>query len=146
MTTNDASPLDMVKRLSVEMFKCQPSKLCGVLSGREKTGWTERQAMVRVYHDDPNRDGVAPRTFGPLARFYPHVRDSRQQPRDDPKGRGALYLAADLATALAESYPEQWPDVSICEHTRAAWLRPAKAVSLLDLAGEGALALKVASA
>jgi RES domain len=97
--------------------------------------------MVRVYHEQPGHDGTAPRTFGPLARFDPHVRDARQRSREDPQGRGVLYLAADLATALAESYPEQWPEVSICLHTRAAWVCPPVQVALLDLSGEGALAI-----
>ncbi len=97
--------------------------------------------MVRVYHNDPDHDGLAPRTFGPLARFDPHVRDGHKRPREDPQGRGALYLAADLGTALAESYPGQWPEVLICPHARAAWVRPPRSIALLDLAGEGALAI-----
>jgi len=97
--------------------------------------------MVRVYHDDPDHDGLTPRTFGPLARFDPHVRDGHKRPREDPQGRGALYLAADLGTALAESYPGQWPEVPICPHARAAWVRPPRSIALLDLAGEGALAI-----
>jgi hypothetical protein len=97
--------------------------------------------MVRVYHENPDSDGMSPRTFGPLARFDPHVRDSHQRPRTDPQGRSVLYLAANLATALAESYPGQWPEVSICPHARAAWMRPAAPITLLDLTGEGALAI-----
>jgi hypothetical protein len=97
--------------------------------------------MVRVYHEDPRHDAMAPRTFGPVARFDPHVRDGHQKPREDPQGRGALYLAADLATGLAEYYPEQWPEVSICPHARASWVRPTKSVPLVDLTGEGALAI-----
>ncbi len=97
--------------------------------------------MVRVYHEQPGPDGIASRTFGPLARFDPHVRDAHQHPREDPQGRGVRYLAANLATALAESYPGQWPEVSICPHTRAAWVCPPAPVVLLDLSGEGALAI-----
>lgn len=96
--------------------------------------------MVRVYHEHPSRDGMAPRTFGPLNRFDPHVRDRRQQPREDPQGRGVLYLARDLGTALAEAYPGQWPGVGICPHARAGWARPTVAhIPLLDLTGNGAM-------
>jgi hypothetical protein len=84
---------------------------------------------------------MAPRTFGPLNRFDPHVRDRRQRPRDDPQGRGVLYLAADLGTALAEAYAGQWPEVRICPHARAAWVQPSAAVELLDLTGNGAMAI-----
>ncbi len=97
--------------------------------------------MVRVYHEGHAQEPFAPRTFGPLARFDPHVRDGRQRAREDPQGRGVLYLAADLGTALAESYPGQWPEVSICLHARAAWLSPPTAIPLLDLSGDGALAI-----
>ncbi len=103
--------------------------------------WRERTPAVRIYHEHPSRDGMAPRTFGPLARFDPHVRDSHQQPREDPQGRGVVYLAGDLPTALAESYPGQRPDVSICPHARAAWMSPPTPIALLDITGEGALAI-----
>ena len=46
---------------------------------------------------------MTPRTYGPLNRFDPHVRDRHQRPREDPQGRGVLYLAHDLGTALAEA-------------------------------------------
>jgi hypothetical protein len=103
--------------------------------------WRERMSMIRIYHQDPSRDGTAYRTFGPLARFDPHVRDGQQQPREDPHGRGTLYLAADLATALAEFYSGQRPEISICPHTRAAWMSPSKSITLLDIGGEGALGI-----
>lgn len=102
--------------------------------------WTAGQAKVRVYHEHPDRDPLAPRTCGPVARLDPHVRDRHQQPRIDPGGRGAVYLADDLATALAEVF-EQWPEVRICPQTRAVWARPAADVPLLDLTGDGALAI-----
>ena len=97
--------------------------------------------MVRVYHEHPHQDGLAPRTFGPLHRFDPHVRDQRRRPREDPQGRGVVYLAHDLATALAEAYSGQWPEVGVCPHARAGWVRPAAAIRLLDLTGDGALAI-----
>lgn len=103
--------------------------------------WRELQPMVRIYHEHPNHDGLGPRTYGPLGRFDPHVRDHHQRPREDPHGRGVLYLAAALDTALAEAYPQQWPEVSICPHTRAAWMRPRTPIDLLDLTGNGAIAI-----
>jgi len=84
---------------------------------------------------------MVPRTFGPLARFDPHVRDRHQRPRVDPQGRGALYLAADLASALAEAYSGAWRRVPICPHARAGWVLPSRAVELLDLIGHGAMAI-----
>jgi RES domain len=103
--------------------------------------WARSEPFVRVYHEHPTRDGVAPRTFGPIGRFDPHVRDRRRQPREDPQGRGVRYLARDLGTALAEAYPGQWPTVAICPHARAAWLRPSETIALLDLTGDGAIAI-----
>lgn len=97
--------------------------------------------MVRVYHEHPGRGGMTFRSFGPLARLDPHVRDARQRPRESPEGRGVLYLAADLRTALAEAYPDQWPQVMICPHACAAWLAPTRPLELLDLTADGALAI-----
>jgi hypothetical protein len=96
---------------------------------------------VRVYHEHPDRDGMAARTYGPIARFDPHVRDNRQRPREDPRGRGVLYLAQTLGTALAEAYPGQWPEVGVCPHARAGWVCPPTVIELVDLTGEGALAI-----
>ncbi|MBE2316661.1 RES domain-containing protein [Solirubrobacter sp. CPCC 204708] len=103
--------------------------------------WPADRPFVRIYHEHPLRDGMAPRTYGPLNRFDPHVRDRRQQPREDPHGRGVLYLAHDLGTALAEAFQGQWPAVSICPHARAGWVRPTRAIRLLDLTGNGAMAI-----
>jgi hypothetical protein len=97
--------------------------------------------MLRVYHEHPDRDGMAPRIFGPLNRFDPHVRDRRQQPREDPQGRGVLYLGLDLPTALAEAYPGQWPEVAICPQARAGWVMPVDPIELLDVTGNGAMAI-----
>ena len=102
--------------------------------------WAGR-ALVRVYHEHPSRDGMAYRTYGPTGRFDPHVRGRRHRARVDPTGRGVLYLAADLGTALAEAYPGQWPEVAICPHTRAAWVRPSARVRVLDLTASGAIAI-----
>jgi hypothetical protein len=74
-------------------------------------------------------------------RSEPHVRDRRYRARVDLTGRGVLYLAADLGTALAEAYPGQWPDVARCPHTRAAWVRPSARARLLDLTASGAIAI-----
>ena len=97
--------------------------------------------MVRVHHERAAQDEMAPRVFGPLARFDPHVRDRHQRPRADPQGRGVVYLAADLSTALAEAYPALWPEVPICPHARAAWVSPHVPIPLLDLTGNGAMAI-----
>ncbi len=103
--------------------------------------WGQWEPLVRVYHDHPARDGMAVRTFGPVGRFDPHVRDRHRQPRESSDGRGVLYLARDLPTALAEAYPGQWPQVLICPHARAGWVRPQEEMALLVLTGEGAMAI-----
>jgi hypothetical protein len=103
--------------------------------------WRAGVAFVRIYHEHPRQDGLHARTFGPLHRFDPHVRDRRQQPREDPQGRGVLYLAGDLGTALAEAFSGQAPDVSICSRTRAGWVTPTADLRLLELADDGAMAI-----
>jgi hypothetical protein len=95
--------------------------------------------MLRVYHQHPRRDGLTPRTYGPTARFDPHVRDRHYRPRQDPQGRGVLYLGRDLGTGLAEFYSGQWPQVNICPRARAAWMHPSERIQLLDLTGNGAM-------
>lgn len=95
--------------------------------------------MVRVYHDHPERSPLRSRTYGPLARFDPHVADRHRRPREQPDGRGVNYLAATLACALAEAFPEQWPEVAICPSARAIHAAPPKTVQLLDLTGDGAM-------
>ncbi len=96
--------------------------------------------MARVYHSHPDRDGTAPRTFGPLGRLDPHD-PGDGAPSEDPEGRGVLYLAADLPTALAEAFPGQWPEVRICENARVVWVSPHRPAPLLDLTSDGAMAI-----
>lgn len=50
-----------------------------------------------------------------------------------------MYAADELATALAEAFPGQWPQVAICPHTRATWFSVGEPVELLDLTGDGSL-------
>lgn len=52
-----------------------------------------------------------------------------------------IYLADSLTTALAEAYPDQMPDVGICARSRAVWLETEEPVSLLDITGDGAMAI-----
>lgn len=101
--------------------------------------WEADRFMIRVYHEHPERSPLRARTFGPLARFDPHIGDRRHRPREQADGRGVNYLSATLATALAEAFPEQWPEVAICPRARAVRAAPAAAVSLLDLMGDGAM-------
>jgi hypothetical protein len=101
--------------------------------------WAPHDWMIRVYHAHPNRAPLQARTFGPLHRFDPHVRDRRQRPREQPDGRGTMYLTENLACALAESFPEQWPEVSICPSQYAVLAGPDQPAALLDLTGDGAM-------
>lgn len=101
--------------------------------------WHAGNFMVRVYHEHPHRSPLEARTYGPLARFDPHVPDRLNTPREQPDGRGVNYLSATLECALAEAFPEQWPEVAICPRARAVRAAPAATVRLLDLTGDAAM-------
>ncbi len=81
------------------------------------------------------------RTVGPLHRFDPHVRDRYAKPRQQPDRRGVYYLADGLDCALAEAFPEQWPEVAICPRRRALWAAPSDRATLLDLTSNGSMAI-----
>ena len=108
--------------------------------GREHL-WTWRpdRPMVRLYHAHPGRSPLRARTYGPLGRFDPHVRDRHNRPQEQRDGRGVSYLAETLSCALAEAFPEQWLEVANCPGARALQAAPGKAVTLLDLTGDGAM-------
>ena len=95
--------------------------------------------MVRVYHAHPDGAPQYPRTFGPLNRFDPHVRDRHRRPREQPDRRGVNYLAETLGCALAEAFPDQWPEVAICPRRLAVLAAPGAPATLLDLTGDGAM-------
>lgn len=82
---------------------------------------------------------MQPRTFGPLNRFDPHVRNRRQKPQDQRDRRGVIYFADDLACGIAEAFPEQYPEVAICPNHRALRAAPREAIPLLDLTADGAM-------
>ena len=81
------------------------------------------------------------RVFGPVARFDPHVRDRHQRPKVQADGRGVQYLGDSLGCGLAEALPEQWPEVRICPNHRVVQAAPARPLALLDLRGDGAMAI-----
>lgn len=95
--------------------------------------------MVRIYHRHPDRFPLRARTFGPLNRFDPQVRDRHQQPREQRDGRGVIYFARDVACGLAESFPGQSPEVLICPNRYALLAAPRADSTLLDLTGNGVL-------
>ncbi len=101
--------------------------------------WRTDHFMVRVYHEHPERPPLEARTYGPLARFDPHVRDRHGKPREQADGRGVSYLSATLECALAEAFPEQHPEVAICPRARAIRAAPPADALLLDLTGDGAM-------
>lgn len=105
--------------------------------------WQPDDWMVRVFHahPDPSRSPLRARVYGPVSRFDPHVRDRRQRPRVQPDGRGVNYLADSLGCGLAEAFPEQHPEVRICPNHRAVLAAPQRPVELLDVTGDGAMAI-----
>lgn len=73
------------------------------------------------------------RTFGPRSRFDHHQRDAVGDPCE--QGRGVLYAARDVPTALAETFQRRR---RIDRTNRQPWLasfRLAKTLVLLDLTG-----------
>jgi hypothetical protein len=103
--------------------------------------WRPDDYLFRVFHEHPDRPPLRARTFGPLNRFDPHVRDVKQRPREQAEGRGVNYLSVTLACALAEAFPDEWPAVAICPSARVVLAAPAVEVTLLDLTGDGALSV-----
>jgi hypothetical protein len=101
--------------------------------------WSPGSWMVRLYHEVPSREPLNPRTYGPLNRFDPHVRDRQQRPREQIDGRGVLYLAENLGCALAEGLPEQSPEIAICPGRYLIMVSPVRSLRLLDLTGDGAM-------
>src|ERR1019366_6246542 len=101
--------------------------------------WEPEDQFVRTFHLHPSRPPLRARSWGPVNRFDPHIRDRHQRPRDQPDGRGVNYLAWDLGCALAEAFPERAPEVPICPNQFAILAAPQAPVTLLDLRGEGAL-------
>jgi hypothetical protein len=51
------------------------------------------------------------------------------------------YLGDTLGCGLAEAFPGQWPEVRICPNHHAAQAAPCQPVELLDLTGDGAMAI-----
>ncbi|MEJ7893902.1 MAG: RES family NAD+ phosphorylase [Solirubrobacteraceae bacterium] len=92
---------------------------------------------LRVYHAHPDYSGRQHRSFGPLNRFDQQIRDRRQKPKEQPDGRGVVYLAQTLGTALAEAFQEQGVDVSVCPNMRAVAMAPSAEIELLDITGPG---------
>ncbi len=90
-------------------------------------------------HADPVRSGRQHRTFGPLNRFDQQIRDRHQHPKDQPDGRGVIYLAEMLETGLAEAFQGQGVEVGICPNMRAVAMAPAAAAQLLDITESGVM-------
>lgn len=101
--------------------------------------WQRMRRGVRVYHEHPHQAAAPFRTRGPVARFDPHTPDRHGRPREQPDGRGVVYLADELECALAEALPDQPCEVLVCPGLRATLVYPLGHVHLLDLSGSGAM-------
>jgi hypothetical protein len=101
--------------------------------------WKPAQKLIRVYHAHAAYSGRQHRIYGPLNRFDHHVRDGHRQPKLQPDGRGVIYLAETLGTALAEAFQDQGVEVGVCPNLRAVPMAPASTTDLLDLTGDGVM-------
>lgn len=93
---------------------------------------------VRVYHRHPDRPPLVPRTWGPDARLDHQVRDRYGNAKVQPDGRGVIYLAGNLPTALAEALPGRSP-VEICPNRYLIVVQSSAPALLLDISGDGAM-------
>jgi hypothetical protein len=101
--------------------------------------WDPADWFTRIFHLHPHRAPLRARTWGPINRFDPHIRDRHQRPREQSDGRGVIYVARDLACGLAEAFPERAPEVPVCPNQFAILAAPRVPVTLLDLTGDGAM-------
>lgn len=101
--------------------------------------WAAHQQLLRVYNVHPDHSGRQHRLFGPLNRFDQHIRDRHQRPKAQPDGRGVIYLAETLGTALAEAFQEQGVDVGVCPNMRAVAMASSSPIDLLDITGDGVM-------
>ena len=99
--------------------------------------WQPTDKLIRVYHAHPTYSGRQHRLYGPLNRFDQQIRDRRQQPKLQPDGRGVVYLAEALSTALAEAFQGQGAEVAVCPNMRAVPMAPSSPTEMLDLTGDG---------
>lgn len=76
--------------------------------------WKPTQKLIRVYHAHAAHSGRQHRLYGALNRFDHQVRDRHQKPKLQPDGRGVIYLAETLGTALAEAFQSQGVEVGVC--------------------------------
>jgi hypothetical protein len=72
-------------------------------------------------------------------RFDHQVRDRHQRAKVQPDGRGVIYLAETLGTALAEAFQGQDVEVGVCPNMRAVPMAPADVTELLDLTSDGVM-------
>jgi hypothetical protein len=100
--------------------------------------WAPDQWFVRVFHAHPARPPLVPRRYGPIGRFDPHVRDKQQRAHMQADGRGVIYIAEDLSTALAEGLPGRRRP-RVCPNRHAILVAPSSTAALLDLTGNGAM-------
>lgn len=101
--------------------------------------WAPTEQLLRVYHVHPARSGRQHRVFGPLNRFDQHIRDRHQRPKTQIDGRGVIYLAETLGTALAEAFQDQGVEVGVCPNMRAVAMAPSTPLDLLDITGDGVM-------
>ena len=108
----------------------------------EEWKWLARDgAYARIYHRDYyTRSATHRRDYGPLARFDHHTPPATAA-AVCPKGRSVTYIAETVRAAASEVFSAT-EVFGVCPNWRLAWLKTSATMTLQNLVGTGAMALR----